>query len=92
MFRKALALLAWGLVINGPANAQSPTVPPDEILGTWVWDVQGRNLAVLNLEAEAPPKGLYDENLIPDSLRQALGVPTRAEEAAMRAAMEAASK
>jgi hypothetical protein len=34
-------------------------------------------------------KGLYDEELIPDSLRVALGVPTRAQEAAQRAAMEA---
>ena len=50
MFRKALALLTWGLVVNGPVIAQSPTVPPGEILGTWVWDVQGRNLAVLKLE------------------------------------------
>jgi hypothetical protein len=37
-------------------------------------------------------KGLYDENLVPDSLRKALGVPTRAEEAAHRAALEAARK
>ncbi len=37
-------------------------------------------------------KGLYDEALIPDSLRVALGVPTRAEEAAQRAAMEAGRK
>ncbi|MET0809297.1 MAG: hypothetical protein ABWX93_11135 [Pseudoxanthomonas sp.] len=35
-------------------------------------------------------RGLYDETLIPDSLRVALGVPTRAQEAAQRAAMEAA--
>ncbi len=37
-------------------------------------------------------RGLYDEQLIPDSLRVALGVPTRAEEAAQRAAMEASRK
>jgi hypothetical protein len=37
-------------------------------------------------------RGLYDESLIPDSLRVALGVPTRAEEAAQRAAMEAVRK
>jgi len=34
-------------------------------------------------------KGLYDDTLIPDSLRIALGVPTRAQEAAQRAAMQA---
>jgi hypothetical protein len=37
-------------------------------------------------------KGLYDDALIPDSLRVALGVPTRAQEQAQRAAMEAARK
>jgi hypothetical protein len=37
-------------------------------------------------------RGLYDDALIPDSLRVALGVPTRAEEAAQRAAMEASRK
>jgi hypothetical protein len=37
-------------------------------------------------------KGLYDDALIPDSLRLALGVPTRAQEKAQRAAMEARGK
>jgi hypothetical protein len=37
-------------------------------------------------------QGLYDDALIPDSLRVALGVPTRAQEAAQRAAMEAGGK
>jgi hypothetical protein len=37
-------------------------------------------------------RGLYDEALIPDSLRVALGVPTRVQEAAQRAAMEAGRK
>ena len=52
-----------------------------QVLGTQSV-VQGGSLA----------KGLYDEALIPDSLRVALGVPTRAEEAAQRAAMEASRK
>jgi hypothetical protein len=37
-------------------------------------------------------KGLYNDALIPDSLRVALGVPTRAEEAAQRAMLEAGKK
>ena len=56
MLRKALALLAWGLVITGPALAQIPTESANDLLGTWVWDVQGRNLAVLRLENG--PQGL----------------------------------
>jgi hypothetical protein len=53
-----------------------------QVLGTQSVNGQGGSLG----------KGLYDEALIPDSLRVALGVPTRAEEAAQRAAMEAARK
>ena len=37
-------------------------------------------------------RGLYDDALIPDSLRVALGVPTRAQEAAQRAMLESGQK
>jgi hypothetical protein len=46
----------------------------------------------VNVEGGGTTKGLYDDALIPDSLRLALGVPTRAQDEAQRAAMEAAKK
>lgn len=45
-----------------------------------------------NVEGGGTTKGLYDQNLIPDSLRVALGVPTRAQEAAQQAQTEAGGK